>query len=159
MTARAQYAAVPLESRATEAAPPASVPDVIDGVRGWAGLAKWVSLAGTIGIAGLGFSAHESAEDRFAALEALCASDVDRCRVTDEGTYVDAEAEALFQDVLDKDREARIYLVGSQIGLVATVTLFILDLKNGGGPENIPYEPETIRLHVTPDEVRLAWYR
>ena len=158
VTARAQYAAVPLESRATETAQPASVPDVVDGVRRWAGLAKWVSLAGTIGIAGLGFSAHEHADDRFAALEALCASDVARCHVTDEGTYVDAEAEALFQDVLDKDREARVYLVGSQIALVATVTLFILDLRNGGGPENIPYEPETIRLHVTPNEVRLAWH-
>lgn len=160
--ARAQYAAAPLESRTTETtramAEFAPVPDIVDGVRRWAGLGKWVSLAGTIGVAGLGFAAHNEADNRFGALEALCASDADRCRLTDEGTYVDAEAEALFRDVLDKDREARVYLVGSQIGLAATVTLFILDLKNDGGPENIPYEPETIRWHVKPGEVRLAWY-
>ena len=163
LTAAAQHASLPLPSRATESARAASAServsaDIVESVRGWAGLGKWVSLAGTIGVAGLGFSAHADADDRFAALEALCASDASRCRVTDDGTYADAEAEALFQAVLDKDQEARVYLVGSQIGLAATVALFILDLRNPGGPENIPYDPETIRLHVTPGEVRLAWY-
>lgn len=154
--AQAQYVPPPLEWRAPEAA--ASAPNVVGGVRRWAGLAKWVSLAGTVGVAGLGFTAHDDANDHFDALEALCASDAARCRLTDEGTYVDAEAEALFQDVRDRDRAARVYLIGSQIGFVATVTLFILDLKRGGGPENIPYEPETIRLEVKPGEVRLAWF-
>lgn len=162
--ARAQHAAVPLQSRATalksatNGSEHAVAPNVLDGVSRWAGLGKWVSLAGTIGVAALGFSAHDEADDRFAALEAFCAADTSRCHVTDEGTYVDPEAEALFQEVLDNDRQARVYLVGSQIGLAATVTLFILDLRNGGGPENIPYDPETIRLHVEPGEVRLAWY-
>jgi hypothetical protein len=169
VTAAAQHAPEPLwqvrnasaqlDVRSTAlAATSASAPGFIDGVRRWAGLAKWVSLAGTVAIGGLGFAAHNEADDLFERLETLCADDPARCRLTSAGTYVDAEAEALFQDVVDKDAVARLYLIGSQLTFVATVTLFVLDLKNGGGPDNIPYEPRSVRLQLSPREWRLAWF-
>lgn len=135
-----------------------AAPDVIDGLSRWAGFAKWVSLAGTVAVGGLGFAAHNEADHLFEDLETLCASDPSRCRLASDGRYDDAEAEALYQDVLDKDDVARLYLIGSQITFVATVTFFVLDLKDDTGPENIPYEPAGVRLQVSPGELRLAWF-
>lgn len=131
---------------------------VIDGARRWAGPAKWIALGGTAALAGLGFAAHGDAEEIFRRLVALCADSPDRCRrLNPDGSYQDAEAESLFQEVLARDGAARAYLVGSQVTLAATVAFFILDLKKDGGPRNIPYEPKALRLSVRPGEVRLAW--
>lgn len=146
----------PLPSESSAA--PTRAPGLIEGVRRWAGLAKWVSLAGTVAIGGLGFEAHNEADHLFASLEKRCADDPTRCRLTTAGTYVDPEAEALFQDVVDKDDVARLYLIGSQITFVATVALFVLDLKNDAAPDNIPYEPESVRLKASPGELGLAWF-
>ena len=152
---RVEWAGAEPSARPAHAAASAGV---IDGVRSWAGLAKWVSLAGTGALAGLGFAANQDAEEAFQGLEALCATDPNRCRfLNPDGSYQDPEAESLFQEVVDRDRKARAYLVGSQITLAATVVLFILDLKNDSGPDNIPYDPASLRLSVAPGEVKLAW--
>lgn len=149
---------IPASSSAGEQPADAAPPEV-GFVRRSAGLAKWVSLVGTAGLAGVGFLAHQEAEDLFGELEARCAAEPDRCRsLNPDGSYTDLELEGLFQAVLDEDAAARAYLIGSQLTFAASVVFFIVDLKNDPGPENIPYDPKSFRFIVEPGAVRLAWY-
>lgn len=129
------------------------------GISHWAGVAKWIGLGTTLGLGVLGFVAHRQAEDNFDRLEEICDSDPPRCRAFNaDGSYADAELEALFQSVLDRDAAARVYLIGAQLGFAATVAFFIIDLKNGSAPENIPYEPKELRLTLERGAVGLRWY-
>jgi hypothetical protein len=67
-------------------------------------------------------------------------------RRTDTGAYVDAEMERKYQDVRALDHRARTALVASQVGIAATVLLFVIDLRDVGPPKDIPYKPRALQL-------------
>lgn len=115
-------------------------------------IAKW-SLAGiAAGTAIYGFVHNQRADERYEALEELCVQDPVRCDdVLPNGAYADAELEAEYQAVRDMDARARTALIAGQVGVAASVLLFILDLRNGESPENIPYEPRTIDIDRSRD--------
>lgn len=107
--------------------------------------AKWATLAASAAVGAYGFLVNDDAEDRYTRLEELCAADTDRCRERlASGAFVDAELEAMYQDIVKRDRRARVALLASQIGLASSVLLFILDLREAATPPNIPYEPELV---------------
>jgi hypothetical protein len=112
-------------------------------------IAKWSTVTLSAAAALYGFSNNRSADDAFEVIEGVCAIEPDRCesRLPD-GAYADAALEAEYQHVRSLDRRARGALIGSQIGIAASVVLFILDLRNQRPPDNIPYEPR--RLDITP---------
>ena len=51
----------------------------------------------------------------------------------------DETAERYYRTAQEEDRRAQVGIVGGQVTLLGSVGLFIYDLRNGRGPENIPY--------------------
>jgi hypothetical protein len=119
------------------------------------GIAKWSTLIVSAGVGGYGFVTNDRAERAYVDLEQRCfASPEEICRERNpDGSFVDAELEREFQEVLRMDRRARAALVAAQVGVVATVVLFIMDMGGNGLPDTIPFTPP--RLNVTPHGVGL----
>ncbi|HEX6694971.1 MAG TPA: hypothetical protein VF035_09770 [Longimicrobiales bacterium] len=111
-------------------------------------VAKWTTLAASAGAAVYGFTTSRRADDGYAALETLCEENRPNCENRINGAYADADMERRYQEVLDLDGKARTALTASQVGVAATVLLFIYDLRNPSSPKGIPYEPRA--LQITP---------
>jgi hypothetical protein len=107
----------------------------------------------------IGFTLNSSADDLYDDLERACVADPLVCRLrTPDGAYRSEELESRYQRVLDRDAGARTALLASQIGVATSVVLFILDLRNARGPEDIIYEPRTLEVSPRRDggvELRL----
>lgn len=130
---------------------------------GWVTPAKWVGLGTSAGFGILGFALHERAENDFQRLEKKCLADAANCRdLKPDGSYSDPQLEELYQSVLDKDNAARASLIAAQVGFAITAALFIIDFQRGGGPADIPYDPEEptnqFRLTVVPGGITLRYY-
>ncbi len=130
---------------------------------GWITPAKWVGLGTSVGFGILGFTIHARAQDDFEKLQRKCLADPANCReINPDGSYTDPQLEALYQSILDKDNAARASLIVAQLGFAVTAALFIIDFQRGGGPADIPYDPEEptnqFRLTVIPGEVILRYY-
>jgi hypothetical protein len=122
-------------------------------------IAKWTVAGATAGTALYGFLKNRRADDLYLELEELCSADAERCddRLPG-GAYADPELERRYQDVRAIDRRARTALVVGQVGVAASVVLFILDLRNRDDPENIPYEPQGLTLTPARDGgLSLGW--
>lgn len=105
-------------------------------------IAKWTTLLASAGIAAYGFQVNGEADGLYADLEAVCNSDPDRCASRHgDGSFADQELEDRYQRVLSLDRRARIALVTGQLGLAASVLLFVLDIDADAAPPDIPYVP------------------
>ncbi|MGH7469122.1 MAG: hypothetical protein ACRENP_14290 [Longimicrobiales bacterium] len=107
---------------------------------------KWVTLSATTASATYGVLANRDADRRYAQIERICRDRVERCVRASNGAFADAELERDYQSVLRLDDRARWALIASQVSLVATVALFVLDLPRGRSGEDIPYSPPRLRL-------------
>jgi hypothetical protein len=118
----------------------------------FAGTAKWATLAVSAGAAAYGFSLNSQADEIFARVEESCLENPDRCEGRNpDGSFTDEELESLYQDTLDKDRQARAALLVGQVALAASVVFFIIDLTDRS-PPNVPYDPPvTVEVGPGPD--------
>ncbi len=107
---------------------------------------KWTTLALSVGAAAYGFSENRTADRDYQALEERCKADPFNCIRRTGDAYADAEMERIYQNVRTSDRHARTALLASQIGIAASVALFIIDLRDNRPPDNIPYEPRALQL-------------
>jgi hypothetical protein len=108
---------------------------------------KWVLVAGSAAMNYLAIDAHNQAEDTFDALEAQCEVDRSRCEVGPDGSYINPGTEALYQQTLDYDQNARLWLIGGEAALAGAAVLFIWELtRPKDRPDNIPFEPEVRSL-------------
>jgi hypothetical protein len=108
---------------------------------------KWVLAAGALGMNYLAARSHNRAQDSFDALENRCLDDHSRCALGAGGAYSDAASEALYQQSLRYDRQARGWLFGGETALVGAAALFVWDLtRHTPKPDNIPFEPEVRSL-------------
>lgn len=114
--------------------PPAASPGRWSTVR----VAKWVLLGAAVGFGGFALANSTRADVAYGELNALCHANPDRCAIRDGG-YTDADAERLYDDAVRGDRNAQIGIIGGQITLLGSASLFIYDLRNGRGPSDIPY--------------------
>lgn len=118
------------------------------------GVAKWTTLFAAAGLAAYGFELNGEADRVYAELEEKCAARPGRCAARHaDGSFVDQELEDQYQRVLRLDRRARVALVAGQLGLAASVVLFVLDIDAEGKPPDIPYVP--LRLASRADGVSL----
>ncbi len=115
---------------------------------GWRPLAiaKWGMLGATAVAAVYGLSASIEADGLYDRISQICASDAGRCAELPEGGYADAEVARLDRDARELDDRARRGLLATQVGVAATLALFILDLRDGGPPPNLPYVPPQLRV-------------
>lgn len=119
---------------------------------------KWATLASAAGFAVLAAVRHDQGGERWDALEARCRSDPALCQTfavpqgdSPPGGYMDPETERLYQSAVAADRSARRWMFSGQGALLATVALFVVDLKHraSDGPDNIPFRGAR-SLRVTP---------
>jgi hypothetical protein len=99
---------------------------------------KWAALGLAAGLTGLGATTHNRADRDYTALLDYCRGS-GPCPIGPDGRYSDPTAEGLYVRVRDADRLARSWLVSGQFALVASAVLFVVDLKRGKEPKNIPY--------------------
>ena len=109
-------------------------------------VAKWTLFATAVAFGVWSFRETERADDDFAALRRLCERDVASCAV-DGGRYTDAEAERLFSATRQHDRRARLGIVAGQATALGSAAFFIIDLRHGGSPDDIPYDPTRRAAH------------
>jgi hypothetical protein len=151
-TARPQAPRTPPAARGTA---PLQLATPATPARGWTAVraAKWTLLGVAAGF-GLYALTHSSRADRaYGELRTLCADDPSGCTLS-EGRYAGARAEALYRGSLREDRRAQVGIVAGQVTLLGSVALFVYDLRNGRGPENIPFPGAGLRL--TPSGHRVA---
>ena len=131
------------------------------GPRGWSALriSKWVTLSATAAATVYGVAAVQTADRSYERLERACLSDPTVClRRQSDGSYADQRLEAEYQGVRREDRRARNALLASQVGVVATVVLFVIDLRHARSPGDIPYEPRRFDVGKRRDgAVELRW--
>jgi hypothetical protein len=115
-------------------------------------VAKWTLAAASAGTALYGFMQNREADDAFSDLERMCQDDFGRCRNRlPGGAYADPAMEAQYQRVRSIDGRARTALVAGQVGVAASVVLFLIDLRNHQNPPNIPYEPNRLEVGAARD--------
>lgn len=120
--------------------------DLQPGHRSWvvsfAQWAKWGTLASAVGLTAVAIFRNDDANDIFRGLNRLCAAAPDACLLGDDGRYIDAGAEALYEETVRLDGQARSWMVAGQVALAASGILFLIDLvTDDDGPPNIPFAP------------------
>ena len=119
---------------------------------------KWLLLGGSLGLNLAAAGAHEDADRAFDALRERCAVDMSLCTIAD-GTYLNPESEALYQESLQHDRRSRRLLIGGEAALLGAAALFVWEFaRPRGRPENIPFEPTvSYRNGVTRLGMQIDW--
>lgn len=104
--------------------------------------AKWGTLASAVGLTAVAILRNGDANDIFRGLNRFCAAAPNACFLGEDGRYVDAGAETLYEETLRLDRQARAWTVAGQLFLAASGVLFLIDLvSDDDGPRNIPFAP------------------
>lgn len=125
-------------------------------------IAKWTSLIASTGAAAFGFSQNRVADREYEQLERDCEEAPLNCaKASESGPYLDPALEQKYQRILARDEDAKVALLAGQIGIAASVIMFIIDLPDRDDPEDIPYEPRPVRFGLSRDgraqlDVRLA---
>lgn len=122
-------------------------------------IAKWSAVTASAAAALFGFSNNRRADELFGQIEQVCVDHPDRCARLTGGAYADAALEQDYQRVRALDRRTSTALVASQVGIAASVVLFILDLRNQRPPDNVPYQPRRLRIApgvAEPLEIRIT---
>jgi len=120
---------------------------------------KWPALAGTGALVTMAVVRNGKAKTARTELRDYCIDDLTRCAIVPgpegDDIYLDPTAEALYQEYAALTRQARGFLVGSQVGVVVTGAMFLIDLVyQRDGFDNIPYTP--FELYSTPDRLGLS---
>lgn len=123
-------------------------------------IAKWTTGALATTAGALAFLIHDDAQERYEGIEAVCEASPTACFVDVPGSaYADPALEARYQDVRDDFRTSRLLLVGAHVLAIGTVVLFILDMPTDVTPDNVPYEPPSLRFGVRADGALEASFR
>ena len=110
---------------------------------------KWLTAASVAALIFFAEREHSQSRREWNALLDICRSAQDACALGSDGRYVRGDAEALYQRSRAFDRRANRWLLGAQAGLLATTALFIIDLRPGEGPDNIPFAPMQVGLRIS----------
>ena len=112
-------------------------------------IAKWTTALAAGGAAAYGFVQNRTADRDYEQLERECEAQPLACLKGPDGeSYANAELEQRYQRIVERDDRARLALLGGQIGLAASVIMFIIDLPDRVTPEDIPYDPKPLRVSL-----------
>ena len=112
---------------------------------------KWTTALAAVGLTVLAAHEHDRASQSWQRLLSLCNADNASCQLRSDGRYVDYQAELYYQQTLYYDHRARRRILGAQISVLTSATMFILDLRHhGGNPPNIPFNGSRLQLTAEP---------
>ncbi|HWV58743.1 MAG TPA: hypothetical protein VNZ57_14900 [Longimicrobiales bacterium] len=132
----------------TEVVAPAEVVIPDDAGLRATGLLKWGTLAASLGTATYGITRQRAADKLYASIELDCAESPARCGERyNEGEFEDPILANRYQSAQDIDRRARVALIVSQVAVLGSVALFLLDLDDRPKPVVDPYDPP-LRLEL-----------
>ena len=115
-------------------------------------IAKWATLIAATGAAGYGFAENRRADREYEDIERECGATPALCAMDPAtGSYTNLELEQRYQRVTERDDRARVALLAGQIGIAASVIMFIIDLPGTSTPDDIPYEPRPLRVGLGGD--------
>jgi hypothetical protein len=104
--------------------------------------AKWPALVGALGLTAAAIIQKDDADKVYDQLQTLCRDASDACILGPTSTYVNPDAEALYQETLRLDGKARRWMIGGESALALSGGMFLIDLIVGHGkPKNIPFTP------------------
>lgn len=110
-------------------------------------VAKWSTLGASTSALIYGFTQNRSADREYASIERMCSDNPGSCaRADNSDVFADAALEQRYQKVLRRDDRARTALVAGQLGLLASLALFIIDLPGSATPKTVPYNPKAVRF-------------
>lgn len=133
-----------------------AVPDTRPWYVSTARWAKWPTLAAAVGLTVAAIARKSDANQTYDVLQAVCRADSGNCLLGPDGTYALAETEALYQETLKLDRQARNWMIGGQGFLFVSGGLFLIDLVAGTSrPGNIPFAP--LEPYAAPGVVGMRW--
>jgi hypothetical protein len=85
---------------------------------------------------------NHDADQVYDGLAELCRAGGETCVLGADRTYLNPQAEALYQETLRLDSQARKWMIGGQATLAVAGAMFVIDLVAGTRrPKNIPYSP------------------
>jgi hypothetical protein len=127
--------------------------------RAWSPIrvAKWTTALASSGAVTYGFILNRDADRDYEQIELLCKNNEAACikkPASDE--YADPALEARYDAIVRRDDRAQLALLAGQIGLAASVLLFIVDLPQGTTTNDIPYDPSPLRLGMRAEQVELG---
>jgi len=112
---------------------------------------KWTTAAAAVGLTIMAAHEHDRANSSWNRLLALCGADNAACQLRADGRYVDYQAELYYEQTIYYDHRARHRILGAQLSVLTSATLFILDLRHhGGNPPNIPFSGSRFELTAEP---------
>lgn len=120
---------------------------------------KWTTAAAAVGLTLMAAHEHDRANQSWNQLLTLCHANNADCQLRSDGRYVDYQAELYYEQTLYFDHRARHRILGAQLSVLTSATLFILDLRHhGGNPPNIPFTGSRLELSAEPlgDGARLG---
>ena len=126
---------------------------------GWSAIrvVKWTTALASAGTVAYGFVQNRDADREYEEIEMMCKNEITLCATKpDSDEYSDPALEARYNAVLERDERAQLALLAGQIGLAASVLLFILDLPKGTTTNDIPYDPSPLRLGMRAEQIELA---
>src|SRR5688500_8377476 len=126
---------------------------------GWTAIrvVKWTTALASAGTVAYGFVQNWDADREYQEIELMCKNEITLCATKpDSDEYADPALEARYNAVLERDERAQLALMAGQVGLAASVLLFILDLPKGTTTNDIPYDPSPLRLGMRAEQVALA---
>ena len=105
--------------------------------------AKWPALTATAAMLARGYLLSRESDRWQDSLNAACSTDP--CDRSPSGGYLLPRAQAAYQSSLDANGRAQDWLLGGEVTLIATGTMFLVDLlHHDSGPHNIPFTPFTV---------------
>jgi hypothetical protein len=118
--------------------------------------ARWPTLAAAVGLTAAAIIVKDRANETFDGLKLVCRANAANCLIGEDGTYVQPDAERLFQETLRLDAQARRWMIGGQSFLFVSGGLFLLDLVAGNRrPKNIPFSP--VEAFAAPGQIGVRW--
>jgi hypothetical protein len=128
---------------------------------GWSAIriVKWTTALASAGTVAYGFAQNRDADREYEEIEVMCKNEIALCATKpNSDEYADPALEARYNAVLERDERAQRALIAGQIGLAASLLLFILDLPKGTTTNDIPYDPSPLRLGMRADQLELAFH-
>jgi hypothetical protein len=99
---------------------------------------KWILAGATVALGAYALSENRAADREYDALRVRCDGEPALC-VVNEGRYVDVNTEAAYRRAIVHDRRARTGIIAAQVTLLGSAALFLYDLRDDRGPDNIPF--------------------